>query len=167
MLTKTFIAADNGVSGSIGIITPEKSHFYHTPVFKQLNYTKEKAWINRLDTKKFREILSTYILNPRDTLIVLERPLVNPMRFKATISAVRCLEATMIVIEELGIGYEFLDSKQWQKVMLPAGLSGDELKKASLDVGKRMFPHLADKFKIDADSILMAAFIKQRETRQL
>ena len=166
-MSDIYIGIDNGVSGSIGIITPEASYFYLSPVFKQLNYTKEKKWINRLDTKKFRAILTTYVTDPTKVLIGLERPMVNPGRFAATISAVRCLEASLLVIEDMKLPYEYLDSKAWQKMMLPSGLEKEELKVASLDIGKRKFPHLAELFKKDADSILMALYLKQRENKEL
>ena len=46
--------------------------------------------------------------------------------------------------------------------MLPKGIKGaDVLKKASLDVGKRLFPQFADKFKGDADGILIAEWARK------
>ena len=49
----------------------------------------------------------------------IERPMVNPKRFEATVSALRALEATLIVLESLNIGKEYCDSKGWQKALLP------------------------------------------------
>ena len=55
-------------------------------------------------------------------------------------------------------------NKEWQKTMLPQGLKGsDQLKKASMDVGKRLFPCLSaiiDKHK-DADGLLMAEHFRR------
>jgi hypothetical protein len=166
-MATVFIGIDNGVSGSIAIIAPEYSDIFPTPVTKQLNYTKEKAWINRVNFDKMLEILTVRGHGSEDIMVALERPMLNPMRWKASISAARCMEATQIILEHLKYPYEWLDSKQWQKVLLPNGLEGDELKKASLDVGKRIFPQLAAKFKKDADAMLIAQFLKQRETRTL
>lgn len=166
-MANTYIGIDNGVSGSVAIITPTYTDIFPTPVIKQLNYTKEKAWISRVNFDKMIEILTVKGKGSEDIMVALERPMLNPMRWKASISAARCMEATQIILEHLKYSYEWLDSRQWQKVLLPTGLEGDELKKASLDVGKRMFPTLTAKFKKDADAMLIAAFLKQRETRQL
>jgi hypothetical protein len=87
--------------------------------------------------------------------------MVNSTRFNATLSAIRALEATLIALEESQFPYEYIDSKEWQKLLLPKGLKGsDELKKASLDVGKRMFPEL--EIKKDADGLLIAEFMRRK-----
>lgn len=96
--------------------------------------------------------------NKEQIKVYIERPMVNPGRFKATVSALRCLEATLIVLEELNLAYEYEDSKGWQKAMLPAGLKGEELKEASVNVAKRIFPGLAIK---DGDSLLMAECMRR------
>lgn len=164
---KGYIAIDNGVSGSIGIIDGlDRPSFFTTPIVKELNYTRAKQWINRLDVTEFTLILNNLKDQTwtRDWVVLLERPMVNPMRFKASVSAVRCLEATITVLESLGLPKPsyYVDSKEWQKVMLPRGITGsDELKKASLDVGRRLFPTLAMHFKKDADSILMAEWARR------
>lgn len=158
--TKCFIAIDNGVTGSIGIITENgESYFYKTPVIKQLNYTKSKAYITRINTIELVKILS--IANPLTSKVIIERPMVNPGRFVATISAIRALEATQNVLDQLGLSYGFEDSKSWQKALLPSGLKGDELKSASLDIGKRMFPQLKIKH-ADYDGILMAEYCRNK-----
>ena len=67
------------------------------------------------------------------------------------------------MLEKLGIPYQFIDSREWQSVMLPKGTKGsDLLKKASYDIGKRLFPGLVEKQK-DADSLLIAEFVRRRE----
>ncbi len=153
-----YIGIDNGVTGSIGILSPTAATFFLTPVKKELNYTKTKKWINRVDTIKLRAILEAI---PADkALVLIERPMVNPGRFQATISAIRALEATLITLESLGLAMRYADSKEWQKALLPEGCAGpDELKAASLSIGKRLFPALA--FKKDADSILMAEWARR------
>lgn len=159
MSNKIYAGCDNGTTGAIALIGDDILEYYKTPVVRQLNYTKKKAYINRLDVNLFRSILEPH----KDNIIVLlERPLVNPTRFKATISAVRCLEATIIVLEELDIPYQYIDSKQWQKELLPSGLNGAELKTASRDIAKRLFPTLKDHFKKDGDSILIAEFARRK-----
>lgn len=157
---KIFIGIDNGVSGSIGIIpwSGVNPIFHITPTISCLNYTKEKKNVTRIDHNKLYKILSRY----QHAHVVMERPMVNPGRFQATASALRALEATLITLELLQIPFQYIDSKEWQKVMLPKGIKGsDELKKASLDVGKRLFPQFADKFKGDADGILIAEWARK------
>lgn len=153
---KYYIGIDNGVSGSIGVVNSNAtvSHYYLTPTRLCLNYTKEAKNINRVCVVAMEKILSQF---PSSSLVLLERPMVNPGRFAATASALRALEATLIVLERLGMPFVYIDSKEWQTPMLPKGIKGsDALKAASLDVGSRLFPHLQDLFKGDADGILIA-----------
>jgi hypothetical protein len=85
--------------------------------------------------------------------------MINSTRFNASLSAVRALEATLIALEQFQFRYEYIDSKEWQKLLLPKNIKGsDELKKASLDIGKRMFPDLD--IKKDADGLLIAEYMR-------
>lgn len=155
-----YIGIDNGVSGSIGIFGPtiDDRRFYLTPVKSVRTYTKEEKHIHRVDVVKLRELFKGL---PADSLVLLERPMVNPQRFVASMSAIRALEATLIVIEEFDFYLRYLDSREWQSVLLPGIEGSDELKAASLKLGKELWP--TAKFKKDADSLLMAkwAFDKQ------
>ena len=173
-----FIGIDNGVSGSIGIIDEEgKAHLFPTPTKSDLNYQKTKVkHITRVDVAALRTLLKRFVykaepgIDPNIKLpakALVERPMVNPNRFDATTSALRALEATLIVLESLGIGYEYCDSKAWQKKLLPYITVADKkeypvkLKKVSLEVGQRMYPELEwDKFK-DADGILIARYLME------
>lgn len=157
--SKTYIGIDNGVTGSIGIVpfVGTGAAFHHTPTFSCLNYQKEAKNITRVDAAALKEILS----GVKAPFAVIERPLVNPGMFSATLSAVRALEATLTVIEGLFIPYMFVDSKQWQKVMLPAGVKGDALKTASSDIGRRLFPQFGHMFKNDADGMLIAEWARR------
>lgn len=156
------IAADNGVSGSIAVLDKNGlAKWWPTPVKKDLNYTKKKAWLNRIDTVKLAEILNPY----RDDVKIcaLERPMINPMRWNASVSAIRALEATLIVIEGLRIPFRYIDSREWQKTMLPAGLKGsDELKAAADSVCHRLFPAV-EICKGGGDSLLIAKYLKDKE----
>jgi hypothetical protein len=96
-------------------------------------------------------------------MVVMERPMVNPTRFKATTSALRCFEAQLILIEHLGLAYCYVDSKDWQRELLPKGIKGaDEQKKASKDIGKRLFPQLADFKHSDFDGLLIAEYARRK-----
>ena len=156
---KNFIGIDNGVTGTIGIISPKGIKFFETPVFKQQNYTKKKGNITRIDFCELYFLLRMY--TPNDTKIIIERPLLNSTRLKASISAARSLEATLNVIENLELPYEYIDSKEWQRKLLPKGITGSpELKKASRDIGIRKYPQFSELIKKhkDADGILIAEF---------
>lgn len=156
------IGIDNGVSGSVAVLGDEGTliNYFKTPIFRDLNYTKTKAWVHRVDTKLLSAYLNCY---RNDCKVVIERPMVNPGRFKATVSALRALEATLIVLEGNDIPYSFIDSKEWQSKMLPSGLKGDELKEASDRICKRMFPCIELKTPGDGDSILIAEYSRRRE----
>jgi len=157
-----FIGIDNGVSGSIGV-TGVFNHFQKTPVKKELSYTKKKQFISRLDAIEFTELLTAY-LPYYEIHVALERPLVNPGMFKTTMSAMRCLESTICVLELMRLPYIYVDSKEWQKEMLPSGLKGSPmLKKASLDIGCRLFPQFKEVIvkQKDADGILMSEWYRR------
>lgn len=162
---KTYAGVDNGVTGTISVVQEGKClEFLLTPVKKEQSYTKKKDIISRIDSVKlvkfFQDIMEHNNLKPGDLLAVIERPMINPTRFKASISAARSLEATQIVFESLGIPYMFIDSREWQKAELPKGYEGPELKKASMDIGCRLFPDKAELIKKhkDADGLLIAHY---------
>lgn len=159
-----YIGIDNGVSGSIGGITTDGRLvvFQKMPTFSEQDYTKTKKNITRVDVKALRKLMQAILHlegdDPDRVRVIIERPMVNPTRFKATGSALRCLEAVLIALESLDISKRFVDSREWQKVLLPAGAKGEELKKASYDIGARLFPRMAKTFQKhgDADGLLMA-----------
>ena len=164
---KLFIGIDNGVTGTIGCIFNNKSWFFETYVKKEQNYTKAKGNISRVIFKELYLKLWNIILecsNP-SVMCLIERPMINPTRFKASISAVRALETTLNVIEELELPYQYEDSKAWQKELLPKGIKGNvALKAASKTIGCRLFPQhfeLITKHK-DADGIFLAEFCRRK-----
>jgi len=167
MLMKYFCGVDNGVSGSFALLDElgEVKFFVKTPTFKEQNYTKEKYIVNRVDTKKLFEILKPYI--GKEVKILLERPLVNNSFFSSTCSAMRSLEATLIVLEKLKFSYEFLDSTEWQNELLPEYWEGQLVEKkilkvASLEIGKKLYPQVNFNGFKDADGLLIAHYCKQK-----
>lgn len=162
-----YIGIDNGVTGSIGIIEKNRqAYFYKAPCFVEQNYTKTKGNISRIDHIKLFNTLTDFVNVNTNPKIYLERPMVNPTRFKATVSALRALESTLIVIETIGIAHEYIDSKEWQKALLPKGIKGaSKLKKASLDIGCRLFPKLKEVIVKhgDADGILIAEYMRRKK----
>ena len=162
---KQHIGIDNGVSGSVTFLCVGLPVVYTpTPTKNELSYTKAKKNITRVDFSALRALFAANVTS--DCMAVIERPMVNPGRFAATLSAMRCLEATLIVLEEFGVAYQYIDSRQWQKDMLPSGLEGPELKSASLDIGRRLFPSMSERLAAvkakDCDSLLMAEWARRK-----
>lgn len=155
---KTYIGIDNGVSGTYAIIGEGVQFFAKIPVKTEQDYTKAKKNITRLDYGQFKAILEPY--KGGEVIVVMERPMVNPTRFLASASALRCHEAELICIEELCLPLRYIDSKEWQRAMLPHG--ADDLKKASLDIGNRLFPNFKSYKHLDRDSLLIAEYARQK-----
>jgi len=159
---RTYIGVDNGVSGAITILNESGEILLHekTPVKRCLNYTKKKAFLNRVD----RECMKAMLLKAgENTTCYIERPMLNPTRWAASVSAIRCVETTEGLLEELQIPYEFIDSKAWQKALLPSGLIGSQLKEAADSVAHRLYP----KAKIvNSDSLLIALYCLRKSTNQ-
>jgi hypothetical protein len=159
-----YCGIDNGSTGTIGIVNNETTLFYLTPSKKVLDYQKKVKYITRIDYSKLYEILSYY-----PTLGIkffIERPLKNPGLFEASASGLRAFEATLICLEQLKYSYSVIDSKEWQKKMLPEGIKGSaELKKASVDVGCRLFPQFAKEIRNhkDADGLLIAEWARREK----
>lgn len=166
-----YIGIDNGVTGTIGFITEDKetgfyeTKFIATPVFSELSYQKTKVkHMTRIDFKTLYEIMKQYKDSCDRIVVAIERPMINSTRFDASLSARASLEAMLIMFNFLDVSYTYIDSKQWQKQLLPANLKGSpEQKLASKDVGCRLFPEhkeLITKHK-DADGILIALYAKK------
>jgi hypothetical protein len=105
---------------------------------------------------------------PKAGIILIERPMVNPKAFKATQSALRALEATIIVLEMLDLQYFFVDSKEWQREFISSAISGhDEMKKASMEIGIKLFPNNESFIRKhgDADGLLIAEFCRRRHLK--
>lgn len=157
-----YIGIDNGVTGSIGMVAKNGfNQFILMPTITEQNYTKKKQQISRVSYLQLKKLLELP-LNPQ-IKVLLERPMTNPTRYKAVVSGMRCLEAVLIAVEVCGHPYEYIDSKEWQKAMLPKGVKGTpDLKKASVDIGIRLFPHYKElilKHK-DADGLLIAEYAR-------
>lgn len=167
-MSMTYVGIDNGVSGSVGIVEQGKpTIMIPTPTFSQLSYTKAKRNITRVSVPLLQSLLRSYtpVFHSKEKVrAFIERPMVNPGRFQATASALRALEATLIVLESLELSIQYVDSREWQKVMLPSGIKGPaELKAASRDIGCRLFPTLTKTIMAhgDADGLLMAEWARR------
>ena len=161
-MKKVYIGQDNGVTSTIGILVEgEKPILLKTPVSLQQDYTKAKKNISRLRANEYFEILEKYSNKEEyQTLLLLERPMVNPTRFTSSASALRCHEAMLIVIELLQIPYRFIDSKEWQKDLLPKKTDEKDLKQMSLEIGGRYYPEFQSFKHPDRDGLLIALYAK-------
>jgi hypothetical protein len=163
---KTYIGIDNGVTGSIAILQENDDRFFETPIKVEQSYTKKKQNITRLSLGFLNILDCVEDENKefRNTLVIIERPMVNPTRFKATLSAIRCLEATLFCLETKNIPYMYIDSKEWQRELLPKGLQKEELKKASCDIACRLFPEFKDEIikHKDGDALLIAEYARRK-----
>ena len=166
-MKKIFIGIDNGVTGTVGILGHKEPVFFTMPVIKQQSYTKTKQNISRIVSPVLQVAFesTTVLYAPDECIALIERPMINPARFKASISAARALEATLIALEACELPHQYIDSKEWQKDLLPSGLKGPaELKKASMDIGIRLFPFYKDSIQRhkDADGLLIAEYARRK-----
>jgi hypothetical protein len=166
---KIIIGSDNGSTGSIGILhvddnnTITKSQFILTPCKTELGYQKKARNISRLDYPEFCNLLDKELSFGYPITAVVERPYTGTFVNTAVVAG-RCLEGMIIAFEQKNISYTVVDSKGWQKAMLPGIKTSKMLKSASKDVGCRLFPEhkaLITKHK-DADGILIAEWVRVR-----
>jgi hypothetical protein len=162
-MRKIYVGIDNGVTGSVGVVDPSKHNAFQikTPTVKELSYTKKKAFMTWIDFEELLLFLLNLCEDGAQLVAAMERPMINPRRFKASVSAISAWQATLLVLKQLKIPYEYIDSREWQKALLPSGLQGEELKPASLDVAKRLYPSAQIDGK-DADGLLIAEYIKRK-----
>lgn len=175
------IGIDNGVSGGIGIISPDSYNLFHVPTFRDLNYQKsEETYITRIDVYELIQKLNAAIEKyPNDDFkIMIERPMINPHMFTSSITSARALEAVLIALSLVrnekfpnGLPKHYLDSKSWQSVLLPHMVKpkttkdmdskekqklnreySKKLKEAAYHKAIQMFPNIKDKIKVNADA---------------
>lgn len=174
-MSTIYVGIDNGASGSIGVLgLPGGPKYFPPPTKKHHDYTKVKNQITRIDWEGLVKAMLNEVVKPvleansvgadLRVVCVLERPFVNPGMFKTTGRALRALESTLIMLEHLGLPFQYCDSRGWQKLLLPQGLKGSPaLKKASKEVGCRLFPELEAQIKKqkDADGLLIAEWARR------
>lgn len=157
-----YVGIDNGVTGSVGVINGNHHAFWETPIMEYRNYTKKVGYLKRIDHLTLTTKLLPYH-GDFNVVALIERPMVNPRAFVATESALRALEATIIVLETLAIPYRFVDSKAWQRKYLSAEtIGGKSLKLLSRQVGIQLFPECKQAIEKhgDADGLLIAAYAR-------
>lgn len=177
-MKKVYIGIDNGVTGTIGVLVEgETPQLIHTPSKSVQDYCKEKKNVTRVDHQKLKEFLLSVLKEgplSYQVHVCMERPMVNPMMWRASESAMRAFEVTWAIVESLNLPHSFCASTDWQKVLLPKNLpkkldkSGKPkgydpkvLKQASLDIGNRLFPMFKDFKHPDRDGILIAEWARR------
>lgn len=164
MTTHTYtLAVDNGVTGSLAVVGPGNYAVMTPTPTKDFLQGRAGKVIRRVDTREMIDWIRNAIPVAKDVASVtrayVERPFTgSAMMILTTTLAARAYEATLIALESLCIGYETVDSRDWQKHQLPGVTGSANLKKASLLKGLQLYPALAPYIRKqgDADSLLIA-----------
>ncbi len=155
------VGVDNGTSGSIAIIGPDGSIFESMPTKKALMGKAGKV-INRINHSALDDILLPYTESGGcEIRAFVERPFTgSPMMINTCILSARSFEAVIIVLEQAGIGYTVVDSKEWQRAVLGDVKGSAALKQASRLRGPQIYPAHAKAIEThgDADGLLIAHF---------
>lgn len=142
------IGMDNGSTGTIcsWIIGTNQIDFKQTPSKRECNYQKQINYIDRLNHEQIKSWLKNNIkktqkLYKREIriIIIIERPMVNPQRFDASLNAVRAFQSLLVILQQLNIKYLTIDSKQWQHYFFGKDTSFMDLKFESLKMGINVF----------------------------
>ena len=174
------IGIDNGVTGAVAVITNGNLRILvPTPVLEVTDYqsTKEHR-LHRIDHQKLKYFFSKYVQRvagfDKPAEVVLERPMINFRRFSASISAARSFEATLVILEQLGLPVKVVSSSFWQcnltkeellqgqkdtrKYLHKRTLTKDDNKQVYAEIAKHMFPDWAGQItNVNADAVLIAA----------
>ncbi len=162
------IGLDNGTTGSLAVYDTESNimALHSLPTKHELSFQKKAKHITRIDFPGLCELLTRIKSGANDIHCFMEKPFSGGSRMiNTSILSHRCFEAEIIALEECEIGYTVISSKIWQRNLLPKGIVGSkELKKASYDVAKRLYPYLAEKLNTsNADSVLIAHNFKRNQ----
>lgn len=165
---RVYIGIDNGTTGTVGWVG-DGIHptIIESPRIVQQAYTKKSKNVTRIDHVRMSELFRELVGDgdASDVMVVMERPFTNSKFPSAVVSAARTFEVTQVLVEQAHLPHMFVDSRDWQKVMLPTGIKGsDNLKRASKDIGLRLFP---DQEKVirkhkDADALLIAEWARRQ-----
>lgn len=159
MSTHVTIGIDNGSTGSIAILSPAGALF--EPMFtKDQAEGKAGKIIKRIDVASLEYWLDQNIERPMGRAFAyIEKPFTgSPMMINTAVLAARSYEAVIVTLERMGIGYQQVTSKDWQKAILGDVKGSPALKAASKSRGQQMYPQLAKAIQShgDADGLLIA-----------
>lgn len=167
-MKKYTLGIDNGTTGSIAVIGPDGSIFEPMPTKKMLMGKAGKI-ITRVSFGALSGLLMPYDCmgetSKCEVHAFVERPFTgSAMMVNTMVLSARAFEAVLIVLEQAGIGYTVVDSKEWQRGILGAVKGSAALKQASALRGAEMFPmhRAAIEDHGDADSLLIAHYYHTR-----
>lgn len=164
---KLVIGLDNGATGTVCSIIPEMNYidFIQTPSIISLDYPKDLQYISRIDINELSKWIKKKIKKakkfynqPIKMIVVMQRPMVNPQRFKQSGNALRALEATIIMLQSLQIDYVIIDSKKWQHYFFGKNTMILDLKAQSMKKGLQILNNYKIRVK---DKELMSDIIKK------
>ena len=165
-MQKITLGIDNGTTGTIALIGSAGSIYDEIPTKEMLDGKKGRV-IRRIDHAKLAEIISAaFDASLRvGAHAYIERPFTgSAMMINTSVLSARSFEAALIVLEQLGIGFTVIDSKEWQKPLLGDVKGSAELKKASKLRGLQLYPahSAAINDHGDADGLLIAHYFHNR-----
>lgn len=157
------IGFDNGSSGTVGILSHEHPpRFFLVPTRECPHFGRsKKGTTRRLDRDTLAGMLKQELhvagVPPAGVRVFLERPYSGKF-LNAVIPAMRFYEATLCVMEDLHLGVQTIDSRDWQPRFFANVKGSAELKKASKLRGIELYPQFADAITKhgDADGLLIA-----------
>lgn len=160
------IAIDNGTTGTIALLGPDSPFFDVVPAKPYLLGRAGKV-VKRIDWRDLSAMIFQRLPMHQQKNVrgYVERPFTgSPMMINTTVLSARAHEAVLIVLEQLAIGVETVDSKEWQAAMLGTVKGSPALKQASMLRGMAMYPQFAAQIKAhgDADALLMAHYYHNR-----
>lgn len=158
---------NSGTTGTVGWLGYRgMSKMVEIPVKKRTSFHKVPHSMTVIDVEELERRICYWMdwgyTEPAAVIAYRERPVINPKRWSESLTAIRADEAVTIMLERMGIKYQYVDSKAWQRHILPsfgkAGTTSDMLKAESKDIGLKMFKSLSDIIEKhgDADGILGA-----------
>jgi len=158
------IGIDNGVTGTICVLTGDGRFisWHKTPTFDYTDYSKRGRVMRRIQKEELALILAPYVQT--NMKVFLEYPFTgngDSMFNRAIFSAGWSFGDTVDVMEKLKIGFEVLPAVRWQQVMLPDVKGRMQLKKASRDRAKMLFPKLVLPAGEDGDAVLMSEYCRR------
>jgi hypothetical protein len=127
-----FVGVDNGPTALWTILGADGKLVAHFPVptktTKNYQRTVDRE-VTRINVHQLREMFRPYV--GKNILFAVEKPMVMPQRFQATLTAVRAFEATLVAFELMqqdgvGVSYTIANSLDWQKPMIPEALARKE-----------------------------------------
>ena len=157
----TTIGIDNGSTGSIAVLGPSGALFESVPTRDCLHYGKNGTISQRLDGGAFALLIAPFLHDSLDVRVFIERPFTgSPMMIKTMLASHRFFEATIIALEDLKLGYQVVDSREWQAALLGNVKTSALLKKASKLRGLQLYPALTAAIEShgDADGLLIAHY---------